>query len=84
MFKIEVTEITEHEAPRGQDWVKLFDIDERVPSRDKVENYGYRAPTDKKIEKRERRVLLQEVQALDIVAVIKAINGIDGAGHAGK
>ena len=69
-YRIEITEVTKRVVGQLQAYQKTSDIPNGgtygyvpVPNRDEVQNI-------------ERKVLVQEVDTLDVAAVIKAVNGL--------
>ena len=67
MYRIEITEVTEKRT-EFREWRKM--TDDSGPKQ-----YGYADPTPR-VEKIERKVLTQEVETVDLPAVIKAINNL--------
>lgn len=67
-FKIVITEFTREEVMKGRSWERVNDLPET--------DYAY-TPEIKVTKDVEREVLVQNVESLDLVDVIKAINGID-------
>ena len=68
MFKIEITEFGEHDGTITKKW-------EVLSHKGGEPQYGYTPETTGKVAFR-REVLTQEVEALDIPAVIRAVNGL--------
>jgi len=66
-FKIVITEFTQEKVVKGRRWERVNDIPET--------NYAY-TPEIEVTEDVSREVLVQNVERLDLVQVIKAINGI--------
>jgi hypothetical protein len=66
-FKIVITEYTQEKVMRGRRWEKVNDMPET--------DYAY-TPEFEVTEDVSREVLVQNVDSLDLVKVIKAINGI--------
>lgn len=67
-YRIVITEFTKEIEIRGKEWAKVNDIPDT--------NYEY-TPQIEKVVDVQREVLVQNVEELDLVKVIKAINGID-------
>lgn len=68
MFRIKIVEITT-KTTAVKVWQKLNDNDKDP------KQYGYAEPVER-TEKVEREVLTQELEIVDISAVVKAINGL--------
>lgn len=67
MYRIEITEVTEKEVGPAQSYQKLNDEGK----------YGWvRTPDRTEIRELTRKVLTQEVETVDVAAVIKAINNL--------
>lgn len=75
MFEIKIIQKIEVEKPCEMEWVKLHD-DEKRHDAENNPQYGYRRADATKTVIVERQVLSQAVDKLDLVAVIKAVNGI--------
>jgi hypothetical protein len=75
MFKIEITEHVDIQKTREKEWVKLHDNEDGHHPETNPQ-YGYRQADGTRTITVEREVLSQTVDTLDLVAVIKAINGI--------
>lgn len=72
MFIVNIIEVTDEQKPYEQEWRKLHDEQHTQEN----PSHGYvRAPGMRTVPV-ERKVLTQTVEKLDLVAVIKAINGI--------
>lgn len=69
MYRIEITQISIRERPAGKEW-KVVDKDINGK-----EEYGYTPGITKKQEVK-KQILIQEVETLDLVSVLKAINDI--------
>lgn len=72
MFKISIIEVTKVQKPYEQEWRQLHDQEDTKghPQRGYVTAPGTREVSE------ERQVLAQTIDKLDLVAVIKAVNGI--------
>jgi hypothetical protein len=69
MYRIEVVEVTEREVGPSQAYQKISDADGG--------KYAYvPVPNRNEVQKVERKVLTQEVETVDVAAVIKAINNL--------
>lgn len=66
-YKIVITEFTQETEIRGKEWAKVNDIPDT--------NYEY-TPEIEKVVNVQREVLVQNVEKLNLIEVIKAINGI--------
>lgn len=73
MFKVTIEEETTKEET-VREYQKLYDVGAAPVSSEADKNYGYVEVT--KPVTRSRKVLTQEVDTLDLPAVIKAINGL--------
>lgn len=74
MFKITITETREVKIKYGMKWEPISSTSsvDQIPGETK---YGY-TPLVEKMEMQDIQVLHQTVDKVDLVAVIKAINGI--------
>ena len=77
MYKISITKVTS-ERKLDADWVKLWDTRPAGVDPD-ADQYGYRK-TEREVES-SKVIYTQEVDTLDLVAVIQAVNKQDDTVH---